>query len=95
VKEKIEYLLKYISNDTFNKILNNKGDYILDKVIVNRIDVDLNIRYLKKYGVYDIDKVVYERLEELTLNHNDFIKKINDYEKKLTHEEVIMILENV
>ena len=92
---KIDYLLRYVTNDTYKKILNKKSSYILTLVEDNYIDTDLNIKYLIKYGVKNIDKVVYDSLEELTINHNDYIKKIKDYEKKLSKEEVIMLLENV
>ncbi len=92
---KIDYLLRYISNETYKKILNKKSSYILTLVEDNYIDTDLNIKYLIKYGVKNIDKVVYDSLEELTINHNDYIKKIKEYEKKLSKEEVIMLLENV
>ncbi len=95
MKEKLEYLLKYISNETFTKIINCKDSYVLDLAIKNRIDVELNIKFLKKYGIYDIDKVVYEQLLDLTLKHNDYLKKIEDYEKRLTKDEIIMILENI
>lgn len=89
----IDYLLKYVSNDTFKKI-KNKSSYVLENLEKNYVDVDLNIRYLIKYGVTNIDKVVYSRLEELSNSHNDFIKSIIEYEKKLNKEEVIMLLEN-
>ena len=92
---KIDYLLRYVTNDTYKKILNKKSSYILTLVEDNYIDTDLNIKYLIKYGVKNIDKVVYDSLEELTINHNDYIKKIKEYEKKLSKEEVIMLLENV
>lgn len=92
---KIEYLLRYISNDTYKKILKNKNSYILKLVEDNYIDTDLNIKYLIKYGVKDIDKVVYDSLEELTISHNEYLKKIKEYERKLTKEEVIMLLESV
>ena len=92
---KIYYLLRYISNDTYKKILKNKNSYILKLVEDNYIDTDLNIKYLIKYGVKDIDKVVYDSLEELTLSHNEYLKKIKEYERKLTKEEVIMLLESV
>lgn len=92
---KIDYLLRYISNETYKKILNKKSSYILELVHDNYVDTDLNIKYLIKYGVKNIDKVVYDLLEELTMNHNDYINKIKDYEKKLSKEEVIMLLENI
>ena len=92
--DNIEYLLKFVSNDTYKKIL-NKNDYIIRLLKDNYIDTDLNIKYLIKYGVKDIDKVVYDMLEDLTISHNDFIKKIKDYEKKLSHEEVIMLIESI
>lgn len=89
----IDYLLKYVSNDTFKKI-QNKSSYILNNLDKNYIDVDLNIKYLIKYGISNIDEVVYFMLEELTNNHNDFIKSILEYEKKLTKEKVLALLEN-
>lgn len=92
---KIDYLLRYISNDTYKEILKNKNSYILKLVEDNYIDTDLNIKYLIKYGVKDIDKVVYDSLEELTISHNEYLKKIKEYERKLTKEEVIMLLESV
>ena len=92
---KINYLLRYVTNDTYKKILNKKSSYILELVHDNYVDTDLNIKYLIKYGVKNIDKVVYDLLEELTMNHNDYINKIKDYEKKLSKEEVIMLLENI
>lgn len=90
----IEYLLRYVSNDTYKKIL-KKNDYILNLLEEAYIDTDLNIKYLIKYGIKDIDKVVYDMLEDLTISHNDFIKKIKDYEKNLSKEEVIMLIESV
>lgn len=92
---KIDYLLRYISNETFNKIITKKSDYILKLAEDNYVDTDLNIKYLIKYGVKNIDKVVYDSLEDLSISHNEYIKKIKDYEKGLSKEEVIMLLENV
>ena len=91
----IDYLLRYVSNDTYKKIISKKSNYILKLTEDNYVDTDLNIKYIIKYGVKDIDKVVYESLEDLTMNHNEYINKIKDYEKKLSKEEVIMLLENV
>ena len=95
MKYKIDYLLRYISNDTYKKICNKKSEYILKLAEDNYVDTDLNIKYLIKYGVKNIDKVVYDNLEDLTSSHNDYINKIKNYEKNLSKEEVIMLLENV
>ena len=92
--EKPEYLLKYIKNETYNKILKNNGDYIMENLIDNRVDVDLNIRYLIKLGVKNIDIVVLERLDDLLLDNNRFIEKMNEYEEKITKDGLIDMLEN-
>ena len=89
----IEYLLKYVSNDTYKKII-TKSYYIKEKLENKYIDVDLNIRYLIKYGITNIDKIIYNMLDDLTLEHNEFINKIKKYEQNLTKEEVIVLLEN-
>jgi len=91
----IEYLLKYISNDTYKKINIKKSSYLLELLEKNRIDVDLNIRYLIKYGITKIDEVVLDRIEDLVTSHNDFIKTIADYEKKIGKQETINMLENL
>lgn len=94
MKEKPDYLLKYISNDAYREVLNNNSNYIIENLIDNRIDVDLNIRYLLKLGLKNIDIVVTERLDDLLLEHNQFIAKMNEYENKLTKEGLINMLEN-
>lgn len=94
MNDKPEYLLKYISNDIYKKILNDNGDYIIENLVDNRVDVDLNIRYLLKLGIKNIDVVVLERLDDLLLSNNLFIKKMNDYESKLTIDGLINMLEN-
>lgn len=91
----IDYLLKYLSNDTFKKLKQNKGDYILEDLENNRVQVDLNIRFLIKYGVTNIDKVVYNWIEELLVSHNEFIEKVNRYEESLGKEGFIQMFENV
>ena len=92
---KIEYLLKYISNDCYKKIINNTNDYILDSLEYSRVDVDLNIRYLIKNGVKNIDNVVYDRLEDLIMEHNEFIGKIKNYMDTLGYDGFISMIENV
>ena len=91
----IDYLLRYVSNDTYKKIVSKKSDYVLKLCEENYVDTDLNIKYLIRYGVKSIDKVVYESLEDLTQSHNEYINKIKEYEKNLSKEEVIMLLENM
>ena len=91
----IVVMLTAISIMNYYKSLKNKSNYILSLVEDNYIDTDLNIKYLIKYGVKNIDKIVYDSLEDLTISHNEYIKKIKDYEKKYSKEEVIMLLDNV
>lgn len=95
MKYKIDYLLRYISMDTYNYIIKNKNDYILELLSDNYVDVKLNIEYLIRYGVTNINKNMYNLIDDLIVNHNDFINKINEYEKNLSKEEVIMLLENL
>lgn len=92
---KIDYLLKYVSNETYKKIVKNTNDYILDDLETNRIDVDLNIRYLIKYGIKNIDGVILDRTDELVLSHNDFIEKVLAYEKNIGKDGFIDMIENL
>jgi hypothetical protein len=92
---KIDYLLKYVSNDTYKKIKNNNNDYLLSSLEHSRVDVDLNIRYLIKYGINNIDSVIYERLEDLILTHNEFINMINKYENSMGKDSFISMYENI
>lgn len=91
----IDYLLKYISNDDYKIILNKYDSYKLEELYNNRVDVDLNIRYLIKYGVSNISDIVINMIDDLLMPHNEFIKKINNYENKMSKEEVIIMLENI
>lgn len=94
MKKETDYLLRYISNDTYRKVLESNHDYTIENLIDNCVDVDLNIRYLIHYGVKGIDFVVLERLDDLLLSHHDFIEKIKDYEERLTKSGVIDMFEN-
>lgn len=89
-----EYLLKYVTNETYKKILKNNHQYTIENLIDNYVDVDLNIRYLIKLGVKNIDLVVMERLDDLLLSNNEFIEKMNEYERNLTKIGLINMLEN-
>lgn len=95
MKKNTEYLLKYISNETYDKILKNTSAYILDNLETNRRDVELNIKYLIKYGIKNIDNVVYDRLEDLTLSHNKFISIMEKYEQSLGKDGFISMIENI
>jgi len=90
----IEYLRKYVSNYIM-KDLENLDLYILEDLTHNYVDVDLNIKYLKKYGVTNFDKVIPSMIEYLLLSHNDFIKKIQSYEKTMNKEEIISLIESM
>ena len=94
MKERPEYLLKYISNEVYKKILMKNGEFVIENLVDNRVDVDLNIRYLIKLGIKNIDNVVLERLDDLLMSNNMFIKKMNDYEDKLSKNGLIDMLEN-
>lgn len=91
----MDYLLRYVSMDTYNKIIENNNDYVLGLLEDNYIDVNLNIKYLINYGISNIDKVIPNMLEDLLLEHIEFEKKIKDYEKRLSKEEIIMLIENL
>ena len=69
--------------------------YILEDLTHNYVDVDLNVKYLRKYGITNFDKVIPSMIEYLLLSHNDFIEKIQNYEKTMSREEVISLIENM
>lgn len=92
---KIDYLLKYVSNDCYNNIINNASSFTLDSLYHYRINVDLNIRYLIKLGIKNIDGVVYDRLEDLIKSNNDFIDMVNRYIKTIGKDGFIKMIENV
>jgi len=91
----MDYLLRYISMDTYNKIIKDNNDYILELLKDNYVDVNLNIKYLIKYGISNMDKVIPSIINDLILSNKEFEKKIEEYEKHLTKEEVIMLIENM
>ena len=55
MQRETDYLLKYVTNETYQKILKKNHTYTIENLIDNRVDVDLNIRYLIKLGVKNID----------------------------------------
>lgn len=90
----IDYLLRYVSMDTYNKIINSNNDYVLGLLSDYYIDVNLNIKYLIKYGVSNIDKIVYNNINDFIVSHSEFINVIKNYEKSLSKDEIIMLYEN-
>ena len=52
------------------------------------------LRYLIKYGIKNMDRVIYDRVEDLVISHNDFIDMINKYEYSLGKDGLIDMLEN-
>lgn len=90
----IDYLLKYITNDTYQKLLEKNHTYTIEGLIDNRVDVDLNIRYLIQLGVKNIDRVVLERLDDLLLKTTEFEEKMNNYMEKLTKDGLVEMLDN-
>ena len=90
----IDYLLRYVSMDTYNKIINSNNDYVLGLFSDNYIDVNLNIKYLIKYGLSNIDKIVYNNINDFIVSHSEFINVIKNYEKSLSKDEIIMLYEN-
>lgn len=90
----IDYLLRYVSMDTYNKIINSNNDYVLGLLSDNYIDVNLNIKYLIKYGVSNIDKIVYNNINDFIVSHSEFINVIKNYEKSLSKDEIIILYEN-
>jgi len=90
----IDYLLRYVSMDTYNKIINSNNDYVLGLLSDNYIDVNLNIKYLIKYGVSNIDKIVYNNINDFIVSHSEFINVIKNYENSLSKDEIIMLYEN-
>lgn len=90
----IDYLLRYVSMHTYNKIINSNNDYVLGLLSDNYIDVNLNIKYLIKYGVSNIDKIVYNNINDFIVSHSEFINVIKNYEKSLSKDEIIMLYEN-
>ena len=81
-------------NDTYQKLLEKNHTYTIESLVDNRVDVDLNIRYLIHLGVKNIDRVVLERLDDLLLKTTEFEEKMNNYMEKLTKDGLVEMLDN-
>lgn len=95
MEKNTEYLLRYMSMDDYNSLLKSSNEYIKELLSNNYINVNLNIKYLINYGISNINKVIPNIIGDLLLDSKDFEKKINNYEKSLSKDEVIMLIENM
>ena len=93
MKKEGEYLLKYIKNDTYLKLV-KQYSYCLEEISNNRRDVELNIRYLLKLGVHHIDYVVLERIDDLLLLHSEFLEKMRHLQENFSDSDFVDVLEN-
>lgn len=94
MEDKLNYLLKYISYASYESLINTSNKYILELLEENSRNVNLNSLYLIKYGAKDIEKIILTKTEDITKEHNDFIKEIKLLEETLTKEEIIALYEN-
>lgn len=94
MEDKLSYLLKYISYDSYEKLINTGNKYILELLSENSRNVNLNSLYLIKYGAKDIEKIILTKTEDITKEHNEFIKEIKLLENNLDKEEIIALYEN-
>lgn len=91
---KLDYLLKYISMKAYQDIIKENNKYVISLYEDNAYDINLNIKYLVRYGVSDIESVIVNKAEDIAKNHNIFIKEIEEYEKYLKRNEIISLFEN-
>lgn len=94
MKRNLNYLLKYISMDSYEKILKEKNSLEKENLIDNYRSVILNLNYLIKYGITLTDNFIYDNLDELTID-SYFENKIKELEKTLSKKEIIIIIENI
>lgn len=90
----IDYLLRYISYHNYQKLIKNNNTYLLSLLEDNAYNINLNIKYLIKYGISDIEKAILNNIEALSKEHNSFINDITSLEEKLTKKEIIALFEN-
>ena len=94
MNNKLTFLLKYISMETYEKIINTKNEYILEELKNNYRSINLNLSYLIKYGVKLSDEFIYNNLTDL-ITESFYEQKIKELSKNLTKEEIITLLENI
>ena len=94
MEDKLNYLFKFISYASYEKLINSKNKYLLELLVNNSRKVNLNCLYLIRYGVSDIEKVILTKTEDITKDHDEFIKDIKSLEKNLNKKEIIALYEN-
>ena len=94
MEDKLNYLLKFISYDSYEELIKSNNKYLLELLINNSRNVKLNCLYLIRYGVSDIEKVILTKTEDITKEHDEFIKDICSLEKELNKKEIIALYEN-
>lgn len=94
MEDRLNYLFKYISYASYEELIKSNNKYLLELLINNSRNVNLNCLYLIRYGVSDIEKVILTKTEDITKEHDEFIKDIKSLEKKLNKKEIIALYEN-
>ena len=92
MEDKLNYLFKFISYASYEKL--SKNNYLLELLVNNSRNVNLNCLYLIRYGVSDIEKVILTKTEDITKDHDEFVKDIKSLEKSLNKKEIIALCEN-
>lgn len=94
MEDRLNYLLKFISYASYEELIKSNNKYLLELLINNSRNVNLNCLYLIRYGVSDIEKVILTKTEDITKEHDEFIKDICSLEKELNKKEIIALYEN-
>lgn len=94
MEDRLNYLLKFISYASYEELIKSNNKYLLELLINNSRNVNLNCLYLIRYGVSDIEKVILTKTEDITKDHDEFIKDIKSLEKELNKKEIIALYEN-
>lgn len=94
MEDRLNYLFKYISYASYEELIKSNNKYLLELLINNSRNVNLNCLYLIKYGVSNIEKVILTKTEDITKDHDEFIKDIKSLEKELNKKEIIALYEN-
>lgn len=94
MEDNLNYLFKYISYASYEELIKSNNKYLIELLINNSRNVNLNCLYLIRYGVSDIEKVILTKTEDITKEHDEFIKDIKSLEKELNKKEIIALYEN-